>query len=546
MLNIRRLITSGCTLVLALMTPCFVFAQNCPPGYTNNGLTCGRGADSMSNNGSRVADCPPSYTNNGATCGRGADSFGNGGSRVADCPPSYTNNGATCGRGADSISNGGSRVADCPAGFRNWGATCQRVWPPKTLGMGSMTCRADEFRTGARCYKNCPQGYTNTGVSCLRPVSTLGMGSMTCNPGEFKSGARCYTPCPSGYTNTGVSCFRPVSTLGMDSMSCSPDEFKSGARCYRECPILYTNTGVSCFRPASTLPRSSNINWITPPEIEPQKFYNVAHMANTNDAARWAIGEGANGLEMDLNFNANGEPSVFKHGGVCDCSCKVTGRHICSNGLNNSCDASSGAAEHLNFIANLPGVALVYIDSKLDNNTYLPNAGRQVVRLLQRELFDKGYKGIVVVGAPEVEHVLYLRLAVEEAAQGPYFQRMFFGLDQVRSSLPHAGDAPSNVVERLRVLPGFPNLVYSTGITACLADTFYREISGGVRAQVAGDVSLTGIWTIDLERSMVNYLQLGARAIVTNRPGVLKQVVDQYVPQLTLASPGDSPPLRRH
>jgi len=45
--------------------------------------------------------------------------------RVADCPPGYTNNGATCGRGADTILVG-SEVADCPAGYKNMGLTCYR------------------------------------------------------------------------------------------------------------------------------------------------------------------------------------------------------------------------------------------------------------------------------------------------------------------------------------------------------------------------------------------------------------------------------------
>jgi hypothetical protein len=525
-----------------------VQAQNCPPGYTNNGATCGRGADSMSNGGSRVADCPESYTNNGATCGRSAQTLPNGGSRVADCPEGYTNNGATCGRGADSMSNGGSRVADCPDGFKNMGASCYRAWPPKSLSMSSMTCHSDEFRSGARCYKNCPSGYTNTGVSCYRPPSTLGMDSMTCHSDEFKSGARCYEPCPEGFTNTGVSCYRGPSTLGMSAMTCSAEEFKSGARCYKPCQLGYTNTGASCFRPASTLPRSADINWITPSEVEKQPFYNIGHMANTDAAAVWAAQQGANGLEMDLHFDESGNPTEFRHGGVCDCSCAkddtTLSGHICANGLDNSCEAKSGAAEHLNTIATLRNLALVYIDSKVDKDTNV-NAGTQVVKLLEEQLFAKGYVGIVVVSAPKIEAFGYLQAAAQAAATAPHRDRFFFALDGVQGS-PARGKAQADeAIDKLQGLPATANLAYSNGISSCLADTFYREMSEGVRRQVAGDLGMVSIWTLDLERSMLNYLNIGVRGIVSNKPGVLNRVVRERVPELSLALPTDSPPLRK-
>lgn len=176
---------------------------------------------------SRVADCPPGYTNNGATCGRGADTINIGAGRVADCPPGYTNQGTWCQMSAPG---GIGRVADCPRNYTNMGATCTNwsIFSLDTKGMDEMTCNADEFKSGARCYKNCPYGGTNTGLG----TCTTGMGDMVCNADEFKSGARCYKYCPEGYTNTGVSCYKPPSTLGMGSMVCRPDEEKIGARCY--------------------------------------------------------------------------------------------------------------------------------------------------------------------------------------------------------------------------------------------------------------------------------------------------------------------------
>jgi len=133
---------------------------DCPAGYTNNGLTCGRGADTI-NAPSRLADCPAGYTNHGLYCYRGPHTYGNrcrGG-----CRPGYTNNGCTCGRGAS------------------------------TRGPGSMTCPAGYHQSHItkRCIKDCPAGYTNTGETCFLPASTLPMTSMTCRPGEVGDSGRC-------------------------------------------------------------------------------------------------------------------------------------------------------------------------------------------------------------------------------------------------------------------------------------------------------------------------------------------------------------------
>ena len=113
-----------------------------------------------------------------------------------------------------------------------------------------------------RCYKTCPSknsksqvvnnkgethrngvpfgdsGWYHNGTSCRREVSTTGMGAMTCKKGEFKSGARCYKNCPLGGKNTGFNC-----TLGMSAMTCPDGYFKTGARCYKEFGPRFTNMG---------------------------------------------------------------------------------------------------------------------------------------------------------------------------------------------------------------------------------------------------------------------------------------------------------------
>ncbi len=120
--------------------------------------------------------------------------------RVADCPSGYTNMGLTCFRGADSIS-APSILASCPSGWTNMGLFCGK-WFLQTMGPSGMVCPAGYFKDDAvqRCHVNCPSGYTNTGETCFRGANSLSMDSMICNAGEHKDGARCYPnpgPCSS-------------------------------------------------------------------------------------------------------------------------------------------------------------------------------------------------------------------------------------------------------------------------------------------------------------------------------------------------------------
>ena len=46
-------------------------------------------------------------------------------------------------------------------------------------------------------------------------------------------------------------------------------------------------------------------------------FYAIAHMCNQIDAVNWAMKEGANAVEIDLNFKS----WKFEHGAPCDCTC---------------------------------------------------------------------------------------------------------------------------------------------------------------------------------------------------------------------------------
>lgn len=444
--------------------------------------------------GAWAQNCPTGYTHTGAMCTRPADTKSNQGSRVADCPAGYTNNGANCGRGPDTYS-APSRVADCPSGWKNMGTYCGKV------------------------------------------LSTKSMDSMTCSDGEFRRGARCYKVCRAGYTNNGETCGIGASSLGLDRMTCSPQEFKSGARCYKACSYGYTNTGVSCYRGPDTVPRNAQINWQPAASVAAAKLYNIAHMTNTVAAVDWAVQQGANGVEVDIQYDATGRPAEFKHGGSCDCSCGGYGdaKHVCSS--LNSCDAKEAPATLLNKIA-ATNLALVYIDSKVTQATHA-DAGTQIVELLNSELFAKGFRGVALVGAPASESIGYLEAASKKAASSAYADRLYFGFDMDRVITTKVKTTIDNLKGLQQTTPG-TKITYGTGITSCLADTFFSELTEGVKQQADGVTRLTAAWTIDKPGSLSNYLDLGVRAIITNKPAVLNEVVRQRG-GIQLAVPGDRP-----
>lgn len=72
---------------------------------------------------------------------------------------------------------------------------------------------------------------------------------------------------------------------------------------------------IKCILTLLIMTLSLNIN-----AEEKAGFFNITHMTNTPDAIDYAIKNGANGLEVDLNFDSSGKPTVFLHGGFCDCS----------------------------------------------------------------------------------------------------------------------------------------------------------------------------------------------------------------------------------
>lgn len=222
----------------------------------------------------RPADCPAGYTNNGLTCGRGADrktsDFGLGYYESADCPAGYTNTGTTCHRWGSSFEReyffraGKSKSYDMEQCEKKYGkGNCEQGGP-----WGSVhTFPKCEIEAAHRKEKD-PKGFKSDklwtmGARCHLLAHTIGSIDKygKCPPSNDKKkeytqkrGGLCYVDCEKkygkGYYNNGTGCFRNVHTTGTGPMTCKSHEKKisSAGSCSIPCPPTFTNLGATCNR----------------------------------------------------------------------------------------------------------------------------------------------------------------------------------------------------------------------------------------------------------------------------------------------------------
>ena len=253
-----------------------------------------------------------------------------------------------------------------------------------------------------------------------------------------------------------------------------------------------------------------------------------AHMVNNKEAVQMAMSEGVNGVEIDLQFTENGNPKEFRHGGICDCSCKcLLGGNWCPdddvcNALwkksGSHCNAKEEATALISFLATFSKqLAVIYIDSKVDNGaTNLTEAGKQVIKLLDKYAFAKGFKGQVIIGTPFVKQIAYAKAAVQAAKASPNKSKYYFAIDGEGHDFEKAMNNKTGLLSL-----DTKNRAYSVGITVCSPETFSKEILLSAANQKKGVLCSTGIWTLDKQSSMETYLDYGANALMSNKPAVL-------------------------
>lgn len=250
----------------------------------------------------------------------------------------------------------------------------------------------------------------------------------------------------------------------------------------------------------------------------------IAHMVNTPNSIRWALGQGANSIEIDLKFDGT-RPSKFHHGFPCDCSCLLdflTFRHNGCKVLGEDCSASTSVADMMTFLSSeeilSSRLAVIYVDAKLGNSVEnYAEAGANVVRLFNEKVLARGYRGQILLGCLTISRVDYLRGALQEATKSKYADRYFYTID-------NEGRKANQVLESSLEL-GTNNIVYDTGISACfhaLPSAFDDAIQYSLDAEAYAAV---GVWTVDRKSTMVHYLEAGVDFILTNRPKVAVELI---------------------
>jgi hypothetical protein len=204
-----------------------------------------------------------------------------------------------------------------------------------------------------------------------------------------------------------------------------------------------------------------------------------AHASNSLEAVRWAMGQGANGVEMDIRFGqaqdklqlaapgavgpndvlefrnspySSNEP--FTPGLPCDCvagnTCADRNADVCNHMVGVGTECSSLAAKDgsnpcspcimrtpakamMELLASYKHkLAVVYLDSKVDAVDAPPNlaqAGTNIVAYVEKHLFGSGYRGQVIVSCPSTDQMAYLQAAVAAAKSSPNSGSYYFTID---------------------------------------------------------------------------------------------------------------------
>ena len=274
-------------------------------------------------------------------------------------------------------------------------------------------------------------------------------------------------------------------------------------------------------------------------------------MTNTPHAVDWAIGQGANAVELDLEFTENrGSVSLdrFHHGPPCDCTCLCLVTRACRdsasvcNALKHDsfrpCDAGSSAQTLLNHVAGKSEIALVYIDSKVPTDWESSDqfvAGRKVVDALADWLFGNDYQGYVIIGAFREERLPYLKGAVQRASTSPFQDKMYFTYE------PSTYSNADQAIPIMRYSLNTDKIIFGTGATACKKkDHSVANLEKAKEYKDAGRISMAYVWTDDARSTIrrdLGYVQ----GIITNYPSVVRDELRRAGKQLATQSSSIEP-----
>ena len=271
--------------------------------------------------------------------------------------------------------------------------------------------------------------------------------------------------------------------------------------------------------------------------LRKRPIYNVAHMVNGQSQINDDWVNPANAIESDLAFNSDGSPKEFYHGIPCDCF--------------RSCIKKDNVAAHFAAIREKAvdpnkNVALFWIDLKLAASgiTDFKGSGEKLAKVITQS------NSLFPLGKDVPIHVL---LGAEAINQNQFFVGF---LNYIKSNRPELYDkfgfdfsgTDTTVEETLQAFKEIgieKNIWVGDGIINCIPrGTSRLERILAKRDELGSDNATFKVysWTIDNKASLIEHLQLGVDAIITNIPAKLNNLIrEEFHDTLTLATQETSP-----
>ena len=267
-------------------------------------------------------------------------------------------------------------------------------------------------------------------------------------------------------------------------------------------------------------------------------FFIIAHMVNSLSEIDYYLDRGANAIEADVNFAANGSALNTFHGVPCDCF--------------RWCTSRSDLVDYLRYVRELTTVqeknlSLLMFDLKIDTSSMTGEAMRRGGADLFYKLVEHLWKDVsdarrtnVLISIPRVDDREFLEGFVRELRKDQNVKyRNNTGFDVgMNSNL-------AEIASMYEAMGIAKNIWQGDGITNCFSGV---RILKRLRQTVAlrdsrsGFVHKTYYWTVDKQFPMENILELGVDGMITNHPERLAHLIDtKFSSWYRIATAMDSP-----
>lgn len=255
-------------------------------------------------------------------------------------------------------------------------------------------------------------------------------------------------------------------------------------------------------------------------------FYIIGHMANNLKMTRQFIKEGANAIEIDVQFNSYGRPYLLYHGPPCDCF--------------RMCDDMESFDEYMNGIRNLTGpggsfylsrLRFLMLDLKFGAycEGFYYECGFYLVEDILKTLWKNVNPRVAVNVMLSISATKYRQVfigainAIYKHSAYKYFVNLGFAIDDFSEGAEKVEGAFLNSAIHARIWVG-------TGITNCFPYMAYDEEKDLLHwHHKKGGFKVDGIfhWTVDAETSIQSVIDKGYDGVITNRPRRARDIANK-------------------